>query len=314
MFKGVNTDFEYKYRIVSVKHLEELQEDIDKLRREGKLSQNKVYRSYIDSKKFEIPDDFPDAKSIIILAIRSKPALVNFHINGSKLEVMIPPNYYDDGTTSEDFETLILKDIIKEPGYKVKFANKLHRKLLAVRSGLGKYGRNNICYIDVWGSMITLYPYFTDFQFEEDDWTEIKMMDYCRKCTICIDNCITNAIPNPSDENFVINATNCIPVYNEIKGIIPDWIPSEAHNSLIGCMRCQLKCPANQNVINLFERFEDVSETETNMLLNGNFDDNLANSLSKNLKMFTPANANSALIVIKRNLELLIKKNKGVPS
>ena len=314
MFSGVNTDFEYKYRIISVKHLEELQEDIDKLRREGKLSDNEVYRGYIDSKKFEIPEDFPDAKSIIIIAIHSKPALVNFHVNGSKLEVIIPPNYYDDGTTYEDFESLILKEIIKKPGYKVKFTNKLHVKLLAVRSGLGKYGRNNICYVDEWGSMINLFAHFTNFSFEEDNWTEIKMMDFCKNCTICINNCITNAIPNPSNENFVIDVNNCISVYNEIQGTIPEWIPSEAHNSLIGCMRCQKECPANQKAINSYQRFEDVSEKDTKMILNGNFDDSLANSLSKNLKMFTPNNADSALVVIKRNLELLIKKNKGVLS
>jgi len=69
MYSGKNLDFEYKYRTISVEHLEELQEDIDKLRRAGKLSDNEVYRRYIDSKKFEIPVNLPNAKSIIILAI-----------------------------------------------------------------------------------------------------------------------------------------------------------------------------------------------------------------------------------------------------
>jgi len=114
MYSGSNIDFKYKYRTISVEHLEELQEDIDKLRHKGILSDNEVYRSYIDSKKFEIPESLPNAKSIIILAIFSKLALVNFHLDGKKHEVMIPPNYYDDGTTYEDFENLILKDIIKK--------------------------------------------------------------------------------------------------------------------------------------------------------------------------------------------------------
>ncbi|MFX1402689.1 MAG: 4Fe-4S double cluster binding domain-containing protein, partial [Promethearchaeota archaeon] len=235
----------YKYKTISVKHLKELQEDIDKLRYAGKLSDNKVYRSYIDTKKFEIPQDFPNAKSIIILAILSKLALINFHVNGKKHEVMIPPNYYDDGTTFEDFENLIQKEIIKESGYKIQYTNKLHMKLLAVRSGLGKYGRNNICYVDDWGSMINLFAYFTDFQFEEDNWTEKKMMEQCENCTICVNNCPTNAIPVPNDDNFVINAGKCISVYNEIQGVIPDWIPSQAHNALIGCMKCQKPCPSN---------------------------------------------------------------------
>ena len=53
MYSGTNIDFEYKYRTISVEHLGELQEDIDKLRRAGVLSDNEVYRSYIDTKKFD---------------------------------------------------------------------------------------------------------------------------------------------------------------------------------------------------------------------------------------------------------------------
>ncbi|MFX0001214.1 MAG: 4Fe-4S double cluster binding domain-containing protein [Candidatus Hermodarchaeota archaeon] len=307
MYSGTNIDFEYKYRTISVEHLGELQEDIDKLRREGKLSDNKVYRGYIDSKKFEIPENFPSAKSIIILAIFGKLGLVNFNLNGKKHEVMVPPNYFDDGTTLEDCINLILNDIIKEPGYKVEYTGKLHLKLLAVRSGLGKYGRNNICYIDEWGSMIYLYAFFTDYEFANDDWGELKMMEHCENCNFCINNCITHAIPKPSDENFVINATNCIPVYNEIPGVIPDWIPREAHNALIGCMRCQEKCPGNRKVINSTVRLEDITEEETQKILNGNNDKELIHSLSKKLKMFVPDNAERAISVIKRNLELLLK-------
>jgi len=296
----------YKYKTISVRHLEELQEEIDKLRNAGKLSNNKVYRSYIDTKKFEIPQDFADAKSIIILAIFSKLALTNFHVNGKKHEVMIPPNYYDDGTTFEDFENLIQKEIIKELGYKIQYTNKLHMKLLAVRSGLGKYGRNNICYVDDWGSMINLFAYFTDFQFEEDNWTEKKMMEQCENCTICVNNCPTNAIPVPNDDNFVINAGKCISVYNEIQGIIPDWIPSQAHNALIGCMKCQKPCPSNHKTIKITEKLEDITEEETKMILEGKTDEKIVKSLSEKLKMFTPPYADKMLPVIKRNLELLI--------
>ncbi len=308
-FSGKNVNIEYKYRTVSVDHLDQMQEDIDKLRRAGKLSDNEVYRSYIDSKKFEVPENFPNAKFIVILAIFSKLGLVNFYLNSKKHEVMIPPAYFDDGTTLEDFQDLILKDIIKEPGYKVEYTNKLHLKLLAVRSGLGKYGRNNICYVDKWGTMINLRAFFTDYQFENDNWGELKMMELCENCSFCINNCLTHAIPEPSDEKFVINATNCIPVYNEIPGVIPDWIPSEAHSALIGCMRCQEKCPGNREVINLTTRLEDITEEETKKILSGSTDEELINELANKLKMFTPEYGERMLPVIKRNLELLFSSN-----
>jgi len=84
-FCGTNLTFKYRYKTVSVDHLNEMQEDIDKLRREGKLSDNETYRSYIDSKKFEIPDTLPNAKSIIIIAIFSKPALVKSNYSSKLL-------------------------------------------------------------------------------------------------------------------------------------------------------------------------------------------------------------------------------------
>ena len=299
-------NFVYSYKTLSIIHLKKLQQDIDKLRYAGKLSNNKIFTGYIDTKKFELPDDFQNAKSIIIIAIFTKLGLVNFYLNDKRHELMIPPNYYDDGLTNEIIENLILKKIIKETGYKVELARNLHLKLMAVRTGLGKYGRNNICYVDKMGSMINLFACFTDFQFEEDNWTEMKMMDHCNNCKICINNCPTNAIPPPSGESFVLNVDKCISLYNEIDGKIPKWINSKAHNALMGCMRCQLTCPGNREVIKLIERFEDVTELETRMILEGIPEEKLLNSLSKKLKMFYPSTAKKFFPRLKRNLELLI--------
>ena len=300
-------NFTYKYKTVSIDHIKELQEDIDKLRYAGKLSDNEIYRGYIDTRGFEIPENLPNAKSMIILAIFTKLALIDFHLEGRKYKILIPPNYYDDGLTNEILENLILKKIIKEPGYKIELTRNLHLKLLAVRSGLGKYGRNNVCYVDEMGSMLNLYACYTDYQFKEDNWIEMKMMESCENCKLCINNCPTNAIPTPSDETFVINAGKCISVYNEIDGIIPGWISSDAHNALMGCMRCQLPCPGNHGVIKLTERFEDITETETEMILEGITEQEFLNSLSKKLKMFYPSDAKQFFPRLKRNLEVLIK-------
>ena len=300
-------NFTYKYKTVSIDHIKELQEDIDKLRNAGKLSDNKIYRGYIDTRGFEIPEKLPNAKSMIILAIFTKLALIDFHLEGRKYEIMIPPAYYDDGLTNEILEDLILKKIIKEPGYKIELTRNLHLKLLAVRSGLGKYGRNNICYVNKMGSMLNLFACYSDFQFEIDNWTEMKIMDYCKNCKVCINSCPTNAIPTPSDETFVINAGKCISVYNEIDGKIPNWISADAHNALMGCMRCQLPCPGNREVIKLTERFEDIAETETEMILEGITEKKFLNTLSKKLKMFYPPDGERFFPRLKRNLEVLIK-------
>ncbi|MHA2391131.1 MAG: 4Fe-4S double cluster binding domain-containing protein [Promethearchaeota archaeon] len=296
----------YKYKTLSVDHLEDLQNDIDKLLNDGKLSDHKTYRKYLGNVSFNIPENIPQAKSLVVLAISTKLACVKFLMDGKIHEVMIPPNYYDDGLEYEDLENLILNDIIKEPGYKVQLAQ-VHQKLLAVRSGLGKYGRNNICYVDDWGSFISLYAYFTDFEFKEDNWSEISMMENCDKCNFCINNCSTGAIPISTDNDFVIDAGKCISLYNEIPGEIPEWIDPKAHNALIGCMKCQFQCPANKKAIKNVVRFEDISEEETKMILEGRSEESLLDSLCKKLKMFYPSNAKVFFPVIKRNLEVLIK-------
>jgi len=301
-------NFKYKYKIVSVDHFKDLKEDIDKLYRENKLSDNETYRKYLSTKKFEIPEDFPNATSLIVMAIFTRLVRVNFLLDGKKYEIMIPPQYYDDGLEFEDVENVIMKYIIKDPNYKIKLATHLHLKLLAARSGLGKYGRNNICYVDEMGSFITLIAYYTDFPFKEDNWNDIEMMDVCKNCTICMNTCPTGAISTSPEENFVIDAGKCITLYNEIDGPFPQWISLKAHNSLKGCMKCQLPCPANREVIKKTLNFEDIQEQETRMILEGNADEELLNSLAKKLKMVYPSNAKEEFPILKRNLEVLIKQ------
>ncbi|MFX1573137.1 MAG: 4Fe-4S double cluster binding domain-containing protein [Promethearchaeota archaeon] len=294
--------FNYKYKTISIKHLNEMQEDIDKLYREGKLSNNETYRNYLSNKKFETPESLPNAKNVIVIAIFTKLGLVNFQLDGKKHEIMVPPQYYDDGITCEDLDNLILNKIIKEPGYKFELAEHVHLKLMAVRSGLGKYGRNNLCYVDEWGSLITLLAYFTDFPFKEDNWTELEIMDICKECRICMNNCPSKCI---TKSNFVIDVGKCVTLYNEIAGEFPTWISPDAHNALIGCMKCQLPCPANHKIIKQTEKLEDISEQETEAILKGKFDNIVLDALCKKLKYpitkeFFP--------ILKRNLEVLIKQ------
>ncbi|MHA2006133.1 MAG: 4Fe-4S double cluster binding domain-containing protein [Promethearchaeota archaeon] len=304
-FSNQISTYSYKYKTLSIDHLIELQNDIDKLFNTGKLSEHKTYRHYLSNKKFEVPENFPQARSLVILAISSKLAKVNFKMDGTIHDIIIPPNYYDDGLEYEDLENLILNDIIKESGHNVQLAQ-VHLKLLAVRCGLGRYGRNNICYVDEWGSYISLYAYFTDFEFKEDNWSELVMMDVCKTCEICINNCPTGAIPTSTNGDFVIDAGKCVSLYNEIPGEFPSWINPKAHGALIGCMKCQFECPANKNAFDNTTKLETVLEEETKMILEGKSEDFLLDSLCKKLKMFYPSNAKEFFPVLKRNLDVLI--------
>jgi len=295
-------DFTLRHRAVSVDHLKELQADIDRLENDGKISHNKVFRGYISDKQFRIPKDLSDAKSLIIIAAFMKPMLVNFHFGGRKHEVVLPPAYYDDGLTEVMLHDYIMKEVVNEPGHRIERASVL-RKVLAVRSGLGKYGRNNLCYVEGMGSMLALYAYFTDYRCE-DSWTDVNMMNSCKNCRICINSCPNKCI---SEENFVININRCLSLFNEIRGEFPEWIRPDAHNALMGCLRCQWRCPANREVIKSTGRLEDVTEEETKKILEGTPDKELLDSLSRKLKGFYPTRSEEHFPVFTRNLRVLLR-------
>ncbi len=107
-------------------------------------------------------------------------------------------------------------------------------KLLAVQSGLGRYGRNNVCYVPGMGSFFQLAAYYSNMQARTDFWQEPKAMPICENCHACHLNCPTRAISN---DRFLLNAEKCLVFHNEKRGNIPfaDWIDPSWHNCLIGC-------------------------------------------------------------------------------
>ncbi len=294
----------YKYRVTSVKHLQELQDDFETIDAEGKVSNNPVFRSYIEQQQHHLPDSIPDAKSVIVLAVFT-PLMIAEFIHRGKTHDILVPHYYEDGITEEHLKTTIQNQIIHDDRFHIENA-KMHvlLKRLAVRTGLGKYGRNNICYVEGMGSFHKLFAFFTDFEFEEDNWQEVTLMDSCTNCNVCLNQCPTGAI---SERNFVIDVEKCIPLYNEVPGEIPNWINPSAHTALMGCMRCQLPCPANNKVVTMTQKLCSVTEEETMNILDGTSDEALILTLSKKLRMFIPEHAYYYYPVISRNLRLLIR-------
>jgi len=299
-------DIRYKYRTVSVDHFPELQAFMDKLRRENKLSPHPVFRSYIDPMKFALPKEFPEARSVIIMATFTPAMTAKFNLDGRAHDVVIPPQYYDDGLTREDVLKLVHDEVIGEPGARVEPAKGIHLKPLAVRSGLGRYGRNNICFVDGFGTYITLIGLLTDHRFQDDHWGEMAMMEACRECSICYGVCPTGAIRR---ENFVIDVAKCLTLYSEIEGDYPNWVLPSMHNALLGCMACQARCPENEKVRDSTARFEEeVTEEETRKILLGKPDDDLLKSLGRKLKGFSLA-SKETFPMFTRNLRPLIRKS-----
>jgi len=296
-----NTDF--KSSVISIRHLPDVKYELENILEQGILgndSYNEVISRYNLYFNFEPPADFPMAKSIIITAALQPKINVKFKLSDKAYCVIIPPTY-SDNTDKEVSD--IMSPYLEKYGYKI-YALKLPVKLLAVHSGLANYGRNNIAYIDGWGSFFRLKAFFSDIPCIEDNWQEIRMMESCNKCVACINKCPTGAI---HQDRFLISAEKCLTFFNEKSDNFPEWVNPEWHNCLIGCMKCQDVCPANKDYVKYIAPGREFSEEETLMILKGVSIDKLPLDTIEKLKKLCLLDDYN---IIQRNLEVLIRKNE----
>ena len=246
--------------ILSTGHVSEIEEEM--AGRNRNILDAEFYEECLNWCEYRLPEELPDARSIIVVAVPQPRLTVEFHLHGITITLTIPPTYnfhVNDEVRSR------LSDWLASAGYGLVPAM-VPVKLLAVRSGLGAYGRNNICYIPGFGSYHRLMAFYTDMNCEEDSWTETSMMDRCRKCSACLKACPTEAI---SEDRFLLRAERCLTYHNERKADFPEWIDPVWHHCIVGCMFCQNVCPENRTFRDWMEPAGTFSEEETARLLDG---------------------------------------------
>jgi epoxyqueuosine reductase len=205
------------------------------------------------------PDQFPSPRSLLIIAKAVPQVRVAFEWHGRRHAAIIPPTYKDfDPPVSQ-----VLDSVLSPAGYKYARA-RVPFKLLAARTGLSRYGRNNIAYFVDLGSFARLNGWWSDMPPATDPWQEPAMLAECEKCKACQKACPTGAI---SGDRFLVHAGKCLTFFNESEQPFPPWIEPEWHNALVGCLRCQLCCPANKHVKDWIVDGESFTEKETAMLL-----------------------------------------------
>jgi epoxyqueuosine reductase len=194
-------------------------------------------------------------------------------------------------------------------------------KLLAVRTGLAEYGRNNIAYVHSMGSFVRLDAFATDADLVPADepraglspylvggrepvyghWSPPRRMGSCAACKACHHACPTGCIPFP-EEGVVIEAERCLTYLNEHEGEWPEWLDPAAHNCLVGCMRCQLVCPANKYYLGQEEVVAEFDREETEMVLEDLPEEELPDALRAKLSQI---DLDGYSTVLGRNLRAL---------
>jgi epoxyqueuosine reductase len=217
-----------------------------------------------------------EPQSIIIAAVSFNLCNAVFHDAGKTVTSVV-----DLPATADEVKELLSRG----NNYKFFYDYWLPQKRLAVRSGLAEYGRNNICFIDGMGSLITLFVFISDMPCDNEyTWREAKNMDICNTCNMCRKNCPTGAI---LADRFLIDNEKCLSAINEFgRSPFPDTLPKSAHHRIVNCSHCQDICPKNKG------RFDDIAETvyfseeETALLLSGIKYENLPKELSGKIDIY----------------------------
>lgn len=109
----------------------------------------------------------------------------------------------------------------------------------AQRTGAGWIGKNSLLLNKQSGSFFFLAELILDLELDHDG----PVKDYCGTCTACMDNCPTDAIPEP----YVVDGSKCISYLTiELKESIPDEFKGKFENWAFGCDICQDVCPWNR--------------------------------------------------------------------
>jgi epoxyqueuosine reductase len=290
-----------KVSVVSTSHLAELQQEIEGRWCRGEFKKE-FSREYLPRFKFTLPPEIARAQSLIVVAMPRPPTQATFIWKGKAQSFILPPTY-----TAYDEKRIYVEHVVAEEvgkdGYKVG-TPMLPLKLLAVRSGLAEYGRNNIAYVSGTGSFMRLTAVYSDMPCEKDSWQDARIMKRCETCNNCSKACPSGAI---SSDRFLIRAEKCLTFHNEKKGSIPfpDWIKPSWHNCIVGCIRCQAACPENKPFLQMLGETAEFNEEETRLLLKGVAREKVPASTMKKLQLLSLTDYFDEL---PRNLRVLLQR------
>jgi len=206
-------------------------------------------------------------QSFLIVAIPDPMFRVRFGWRGREVTLLIPQgfvHFHDLGETqvvnalNGDFPNTRLRSSVAL----------VPRKLLAARTGLARYGRNNLAYVDGMGTHHRLSCIHTDISCNDSSWQEAQALESCATCGACIRACPVGAI---DPDRFLIRVERCITYWHERAPDVP--YPEGADFSwqehFMGCTKCQEVCPRNRRTPAVEEAGLPFTEEETTALVGG---------------------------------------------
>ncbi len=119
---------------------------------------------------------------------------------------------------------------------------RLPAKALAVRAGLGSYGRNSLVYCSEHGSFVTLHTILTTACLEPDP---PAPMSTCGDCDACTRACPSGALGRAG----ALDMRKCVRAHMGQGRLVPEGLRRAWGTSILGCEACALSCPRNSRAV-----------------------------------------------------------------
>ncbi len=258
---GVLEDRGWRAAVVPVGRLADLRAEIDRRRSEMAPSVMAVVDRNLD---FTPPAAVARPRSLIVVAVPHACARVTVAAGGETVSVPIPTTYCHHDEIQADVARTIAASLA--PAGLAAAPMLLPEKLLAVCAGLARYGRNNIAYVDGWGSFVELVACVSEIAPGADPWTGPLALARCETCEACRRACPSGAI---GEDRFLVHCELCLTLHNESEQPLPSWIRPAWHNCLVGCLRCQRVCPEDLALRDAVAETAVFDERETGLLVAG---------------------------------------------
>ena len=275
----------------------------------ARTSHDEVYRGYLDGHSFRIPESQTWATSVAVAAIPCPPRVLPFLFEGRHRRIVLPTAYFR-APVSRQAVGQSLEGLLNA---RVQEAPTLPYKRLAVYAGLGRYGRNSLVYVEDLGTAHILAAFWTT---AISDGTELppfqpEGLPQCERCRACVQQCPTGAIPPAFGP---IDVDRCVPLWNETDRDLPAGFPPGASNALVGCLACQRPCPANGPYFASAAVLPELSEEETRLVLQAEWQPALREVLSRVLSYEDEDTLRAWAPVLRRNLTAFLRAGALPPS
>lgn len=181
----------------------------------------------------------PSAQAVIILGVHSFDEYSDYTWAQKELRCRTARTYSYYPVIRD--ATQKVADYISKQGYEAVEGQNIPLKHVAVRIGLGSYGKNGLLYTKQYGSFIALRSIITNAPFAPDN---LQQEDVCTGCNACLKACPTKALYAP----YKVNPKLCINPVGRKDSYIPEDMRKKMRNWLRGCDICQEVCPINRCV------------------------------------------------------------------